>query len=140
MPAKSKAWYEDGRGRWYFKVTLGRDPADRQAGSDHPAWFRTAAEAGRAPQGRPGQVDTGQVRPSSNPLTVNVLLDLYLERTGFYCDQPESFVEPESWPVVGLPGHATVRRPQDDDGGHVDQSSARGEAVDIDAERHLVAG
>ena len=79
MPAKPQGVYEDGRGRWYFKVTLGRDPLTGKRIQITQRGFRTAAEAGRARRDALAKIDTGQVRPSSNLLTVNELLDLYLD-------------------------------------------------------------
>jgi integrase len=79
MPAKPQGVYEDGRGRWYFKVTLGRDPLTGKRVQITQRGFRTAAEAGRARRDALAKIDTGQVRPSSNLLTVNELLDLYLD-------------------------------------------------------------
>lgn len=79
MPAKPQGVYEDGRGRWYFKVTLGRDPLTGTRVQITQRGFRTAAEAGRARRDALAKIDTGQVRPSSNLLNVNELLDLYLD-------------------------------------------------------------
>jgi hypothetical protein len=79
MPAKPQGVYEDGHGRWYFKVTLGRDPLTGKRVQITQRGFRTAAEAGRARRDALAKIDTGQVRPSSNLLTVNELLDLYLD-------------------------------------------------------------
>jgi integrase len=79
MPAKPQGVYEDGRGGWYFKVTLGRDPLTGKRVQITQRGFRTAAQAGRARRDALAKIDTGQVRPSSNLLTVNELLDLYLD-------------------------------------------------------------
>lgn len=79
MPAKPQGVYEDGRGRWYYKVTLGRDPLTGKRVQITQRGYRTAAEAGRARRDALAKLDSGQVRPSSNLLTVNELLDLYLD-------------------------------------------------------------
>lgn len=72
--------YQDGRGGWYFKVTLGSDPLTGKRVQVTKRGFRTAAEAGRERRELLAKIDTGQVRPQSKPLTVNELLDLYLDR------------------------------------------------------------
>ena len=79
MPAKPQGVYEDGRGRWYFKVTLGRDPLTGKRVQITQRGFRTAAEAGRARRDALAKIDTGKVRPSPTLLTINELLDLYLD-------------------------------------------------------------
>ena len=79
MPAKPQGVYADGRGAWYFKVTLGSDPLTGKRVQITKRGYRTAAEAARARREVLTKVDTGQVRPSSKVLTVNELLDLYLD-------------------------------------------------------------
>lgn len=79
MPARPQGVYQDGRNGWYFKVTLGRDPLTGKRVQITQRGFRTAAEAGRARREVLAKIDTGQVRPSSKLLTVNELLDLYLD-------------------------------------------------------------
>ncbi len=79
MPAKPEGVYADGRGGWYFKVTLGRDPLTTKRVQITKRGYRTAAEAGRARRETLTKVDTGQVRPSSKLLTVSDMLDLYLD-------------------------------------------------------------
>jgi hypothetical protein len=37
VPTKPEGVYQDSRGGWYFKVSLGTDPAYGTAGADHPA-------------------------------------------------------------------------------------------------------
>ena len=76
MPAKPPGVYEDGRGRWYSKVTLGPDPLTGKRVQITQRGSRTAAEAGRARRDALARIDTGQVWPSSTLLTVNELLDL----------------------------------------------------------------
>lgn len=79
MPARPEGVYQDARGGWYFKVSLGRDPLTGRRSQVTRRGFRTAAEAGRARREVVGRVDSGLVRPSSSVLTVNELLDLYLD-------------------------------------------------------------
>ncbi len=105
MPAKPQGVYADGRGGWYFKVTLGRDPLTAKRVQITKRGYRTAAEAARARRDVLTKVDTGQVRPSSKVLTVNELLDLYLDgldadarlapKTRFdYRNYSESYIRP----------------------------------------------
>jgi integrase len=79
MPKRPQGVYQDGRGGWYFKVTLGSDPLTGKRVQITKRGYRTAAEAARARRELLAKVDTGQVRPSSKVLTVNELLDLYLD-------------------------------------------------------------
>lgn len=73
MAAKPQGVYEDGRGRWYLKVTLGRDPLTgkrvqiTQRGFGRPL-KRARPGAMRWPRSIPG---------GSGLLTVNEPLDLY---------------------------------------------------------------
>jgi len=105
MPARPQGVYQDGRGGWYFKVTLGSDPLTGKRVQITKRGFRTASEAGRERRELLRKVDTGQVRPSSKLLTVNELLDLYLDgidadgrlaaKTRFdYRNQAEKYVRP----------------------------------------------
>lgn len=79
MPAKPEGVYADAGGRWYFKVSLGRDPLSGKRVQITQRGFRTASEAARARRAALGKADAGQIRPSSNLLTVDELLDLYLD-------------------------------------------------------------
>jgi len=79
MPAKPEGVYRDGRGGWYLKVTLGNDPLTGKRVQITKRGYRTAAEAGRDRRELLGKVDAGLVRPSSKLLTVNEMLDLYLD-------------------------------------------------------------
>jgi integrase len=79
MPKRPQGVYQDVRGGWYFKVTLGSDPLTGKRVQVTKRGYRTAAEAGRERRELLAKVDTGQVRPQSKPLTVNELLDLYLD-------------------------------------------------------------
>ncbi len=76
MPAKPEGVYADGRGGWYFKVTLSRDPLTGKRVQITKRGYRTAAEAGRARREVLAKVDTGQVRPSSKVLTVKRIGEL----------------------------------------------------------------
>ena len=79
MPARPQGVYPDGRGGWYFKVTLGADPLTGKRVQITKRGYRTARDANRERQDLMRKVDSGQVRPSSKLLTVNELLDLYLD-------------------------------------------------------------
>jgi len=79
MPAKPEGVYGDGRGGWYFKVTLGRDALTGKRVQITKRGYATATEAARARREVLARIDTGQVRPSSKVLSVNELLDLYLD-------------------------------------------------------------
>ena len=79
MPARPQGVYPDGRGGWYFKVTLGSDPLTGKRVQITKRGYRTATEAARERRPLLAKADTGQVRASSKVLTVNELLDLYLD-------------------------------------------------------------
>jgi integrase len=72
--------YQDAKGRWYFKVWLGRDPLTGRQVQVTKRGFATAADASRA---RRKELDDADDRPSARSLpaslTVNDLLDLYLD-------------------------------------------------------------
>lgn len=105
MPKRPQGVYQDARGGWYLKVTLGSDPLTGKRVQITKRGYRTAAEAGRDRRELLGKVDTGLVRASSKVLTVNELLDLYLDgidadgrlsmKTRFdYRNQAEKYVRP----------------------------------------------
>jgi integrase len=77
--------YADKRGQWYFKVTLGNDPLTGKREQITRRGFSTAGEAAKARRELVGKVDAGLVKPSGGGLTVNDLLDLYLD--GIDADQ-----------------------------------------------------
>jgi integrase len=79
MPSKPEGVYQDGRGSWYFKVTVGRDPLTGKREQITKRGFRTAREAGRERREVLAKIDSGQLTPSPAGLTVNELLDLYLD-------------------------------------------------------------
>ena len=76
MP-KYEGVYQDGRGGWYFKATLGRDALSAKRVQITKRGFTTAADAAKARR----EVMEGGARPvaAMGPLTVGELLDLYFE-------------------------------------------------------------
>jgi integrase len=97
--------YSDSGGGWYFKVTLGSDPLSGKRVQITKRGYRSASEAGRARRELLGKLDDGLVRPSSKLLTVNDMLDLYLDgidadgrlstKTRFdYRNQADKYVRP----------------------------------------------
>jgi integrase len=79
VPVKPEGVYSDKRGQWYFKVSLGKDPLTGRREQLTRRGFRTATEAGKARHEVLSKLDTGQLRPSSSTLTIDDLLDLYLD-------------------------------------------------------------
>jgi integrase len=79
VPVKPEGVYSDKRGQWYFKVSLGKDPLTGRREQLTRRGFRTATEAGKARHEILSKLDTGQLRPSNGTLTINDLLDLYLD-------------------------------------------------------------
>jgi len=79
VPAKPEGVYRDGRGGWYVKVTVGRDPVTGRRDQITRRGFRTAAEAAKARRELLGKVDRGELKAAPGSLTVNELLDLYLD-------------------------------------------------------------
>lgn len=79
MPARPEGVYADQRGGWYVKVTLGKDPLTGKRAQLTKRGYRSAAEAARGRRELLAQVDQGLLRPASAVLTVNDLLDLYLD-------------------------------------------------------------
>jgi integrase len=78
VPTTPEGVYRDERG-WYFKVTVGRDPLSRKREQVTRRGFRTATEAAQARRELLTRVDTGLVKAAKGSLTVNELLDLYLD-------------------------------------------------------------
>jgi Arm DNA-binding domain len=74
MPTKPEGVYQDGRGGWYLKVNVGRDPLTGRREQITKRSFRTAAEAGRERRELLTKIDSGQLSPTPAPLTVNELL------------------------------------------------------------------
>ena len=79
MPARPEGVYQDSGGAWYFKVTVGRDPLTGRREQITRRGFRTATEAGRARREVLEKKDSGRIRPAPKLLTVDELLDLYLD-------------------------------------------------------------
>ena len=85
MPARPTGVYQDGRGKWYFKVTVGRDPLTGKRDQVTRRGFATMAEAARERREVLAKIDHRQLAPSSAGLKVSELLDLYLD--GIDADQ-----------------------------------------------------
>lgn len=103
--AKTPGVYADERGGWYFKVTLGNDLLSGKRVQITKRGFRSAAQATKARRALLGLSDTGRVAPTPAGLTVNQLLDQYLDgidvdaklavKTRFdYRHNAESYVRP----------------------------------------------
>jgi hypothetical protein len=71
--------YQDGRGGWYVKVSLGRDPLAGRREQLTRRGFRTATEAGKARRELQALVDRGAIKARPGATTVNALMDLYLD-------------------------------------------------------------
>ena len=79
MPTKPEGVYTDGRGGWYLKVNIGRDPITGRREQLTKRGFRTAAEAGKARRELLGKVDRGELKPVAGGMTIDDLLGLYLD-------------------------------------------------------------
>jgi integrase len=79
MPARPQGVYQDARGKWYFKVTVGQDPLTGKRDQVTRRGFATMAEASKERREVLNQIDRGQLAPTSAGLRVNELLDLYLD-------------------------------------------------------------
>ena len=66
--------YDDGRGGWYYKLTLGRDPVTGRRVQLTKRGFRSAGEAARA---RKARQRCAAMPPRPVAPTVNDVLDLY---------------------------------------------------------------
>ena len=84
MPAKPEGVYRDARG-WYIKVSVGRDAVTGRRAQITRRGFSSAAEASRARRELAGKIDRGEFKPAPAGLTLNELLDLYLD--GIEADQ-----------------------------------------------------
>jgi integrase len=72
--------YQDAKGRWYFKVWLGRDPLTGRQVQVTKRGFATAADAARARRKELDETEGCPTAPSlPASLSVNDLLDLYLD-------------------------------------------------------------
>lgn len=81
MPVRPEGVYADGKGGWYFKATVGRDPLTGKRAQVTKRGFRTAADAGRARKELLGSGEAALAarRQGATGMTVNGLLDLYLD-------------------------------------------------------------
>jgi integrase len=77
--------YPDGNNGWYFKVNLGRNPISGRREQITRRGFTTAAEAARARRELLGKIDRRELKAVATGMTVDQLLDLYLE--GVKADQ-----------------------------------------------------
>lgn len=78
MP-KYEGVYRAGNGSWYFKAALGRDPLTGKRIQLTKRGFATATDAARARREALDDVEDGAVRSMTGGLTVDELLDLYLD-------------------------------------------------------------
>lgn len=79
MPTKPEGVYPDGKGGWYLKVNIGRDPISGRREQLTRRGFATASEAGRARRELLGKVDRGELKPIAGGMLIDELLDLYLD-------------------------------------------------------------
>ena len=79
MPTRPRGVYQDSRGKWYFKVTVGQDPLTGKRDQVTRRGFATMAEAARERREVLAKIDRGQLAPSSAGLKLTELLDLYLD-------------------------------------------------------------
>ena len=79
MPARPPGVYQNAKGKWYFKVTVGQDPLTGRRNQITRRGFQTMAEAARERREVLAKVDRGQLAASPAGLKVNELLDLYLD-------------------------------------------------------------
>ena len=77
--AKVEGVYLDGRGSWYFKATLGRDPLTGKRQQVTKRGFKTAGEAVRARRELMARHEERGAVLAPAALTVNQLLDEYLD-------------------------------------------------------------
>ncbi len=68
MPTKPEGVYCDGRGGWYFKANLGKDPLTGKRAQVTKRGFRTAAAAGRARRELLDRADKYMVTAGSSSL------------------------------------------------------------------------
>ena len=84
-PKKAPGVYQDKRGRWYIKYDIGVDPATGRREQVTKRGFHSAGEAAEARRELMGKVDRGALRPGRGGMTVDQLLDLFLD--GIDADQ-----------------------------------------------------
>ncbi len=85
MPPEPPGVYQDARGKWYFKVTVGQDPLTGRRDQITRRGFQHHGRGRRERREVLGKVDRGQLAASPAGLKVNELLDLYLD--GMDADQ-----------------------------------------------------
>lgn len=78
MP-KLQGVYRAGNGSWYFKATFGRDPLSGKRLQVTRRGFPTATDAARARRELLEQADDGALPMAAGSMTVDELLDLYLD-------------------------------------------------------------
>jgi hypothetical protein len=78
MP-KLEGVYRASNGSWYFKATVGRDPRTGKRTQITKRGFATATDAGRARRVVLEEIDAGTVPLVGGSITVDALLDLYLD-------------------------------------------------------------
>ena len=92
MPTKPNGVYRDGHGGWYFKVTIGTDPITGKRSQITKRGFRSASDAGSARREVLTKVERGTLKPTPVGLTVNGLLDQYLDGLDadgeLFCEDP----------------------------------------------------
>jgi hypothetical protein len=79
VPTKPEGVYPDGKGGWYLKVNIGRDPISGCREQLTRRGFATAAEAGRARRELLGKVDRGELKPIAGGMLIDELMNLYLD-------------------------------------------------------------
>lgn len=79
MATGAQGVYRDQRGRWYFKATVGKDPLTGRRVQITRRGYATAAEAARARREHLAKVDNGALAATPANLTVDDLLDRYLD-------------------------------------------------------------
>ena len=78
-PKKAPGVYQDKRGGWYIKYDLGVDPATGRRVQVTKRGFHSAGDAAEARRELMGKVDRGALRPGRSGMTVDQLLDLFLD-------------------------------------------------------------
>jgi integrase len=84
-PKKAPGVYQDGRGSWYIKFDVGRDPITGKREQVTKRGFSSASEAAKARREFLSRIDQGALRPGGRGMTVDQMLDLYLD--GIDADQ-----------------------------------------------------
>ena len=75
MPARPPGVYQDSRGKWYFKVTVGQDPLTGKRDQVTRRGFATMAEASKERREVLNQIDRGQLarrRPVSRSTSSSI--------------------------------------------------------------------